>query len=101
MGYRLEISEVKYTGECGGYFCEEDLHKCKSWRWLKERGYVDEEDLRDGVFYHQVMLFQNEFIEFIKLYIDDYNKYNDCGHKLSLDDFVHSLGVEKVLIEWC
>lgn len=107
MGYRLEISEVKYTGDCGGklfgYIDEEELHNCRSWKWLKRRGYIDKEekDLWDYGFYHQTVLFRDEFREFIKLYIDDYNKYNHYGHKLSLDDFANSLKAEQVLIEWC
>lgn len=106
MGYRLETSEVKYTGDCGGklfgYISEEELHKCKSWKWLKDHGYIDEEDedLWDYSFSHQTVLFQEEFKEFIKLYIDDYNKYGQYGLQLSLDDFNKSLKAGQVLIEW-
>lgn len=106
MGYRLEISEVKYTGECGGklfgYIDEKKLHDCKSWKWLKKRGYITEEDedLWDYSFYHQTVLDQDKFRKFIKLYIDDYNKYSPYGCKLSLDDFEKSLKAEQVLIEW-
>ena len=107
MGYRLEISEVKYTdGDCGGklfgYISEEELHKCKSWRWLKDHGYInsDDEDCWDYGASHQTVLWAHEFKEFIKLYIDDYNKYGQYGHQLSLDDFKNSLKAEQVLIEW-
>lgn len=106
MGYRLEISEVNYTGDCGGklfgYISEEELHKCKSWQWLKDHGYLDgeDEDLWDYRFTHQSVLFADKFKEFIKLYIDDYNKYSQYGRQLSLDDFKKSLKAEQVLIEW-
>lgn len=106
MGYRLEISEVKYTGDCGGklfgYISKEELHKCKSWRWLKDHGYItgEDEELWDYGFSHQSVLFADEFKEFIKLYIDDYNKYGQYGRQLSLDDFKKSLKAEQVLIEW-
>lgn len=106
MGYRLEISEVKYTGDCGGklfgYISEEELHKCKSWRWLKDHGYINSDD-EDCWYYdasHQTVLWAHEFKEFIKLYIDDYNKYGQYGRQLSLDDFKKSLRAEQVLIEW-
>ena len=106
MGYRLEISEVKYTGECGGklfgYISDEELHACRSWQWLKNRGYITEEDKYrwDYDCPHEAVLWHDEFEEFIKLYIDDYNKYGQYGHQLSLDDFEKSLKAEQVLIEW-
>ena len=106
MGYRLEISEVKDNGDCGGklfgYINNEELHKCKSWQWLKKHEYItdEDEDCWDYGFDHQIVLWPDQFKEFIELYIDDYNKYSQYGNKLSLDDFRKSLKFEKVLIEW-
>jgi hypothetical protein len=100
------MSEVKYTGECGGklfgYISDEELHACKSWQWLKNHGYITEKN-KDNWDYdepHQTILWNDEFEEFIKLYIEDYNKYSNYGYKLSLDNFKKSLKAKQVLIEW-
>ena len=77
MGYRLEISKKAYTGFSGGklygYIEEEKLKKCKSFRWLVERGYLEEEDV-DTFDYgaeHTTVLTAEEFKEFIELYKED------------------------------
>ena len=84
MGYRLEISRKVYSGFSGGklygYIEEEKLKKCKSFRWLVERGYLEEEDV-DTFDYgaeHTTVLTAEEFKEFIKLYKEDMkNCYQD------------------------
>ena len=111
MGYRLEISKLEYTGDCGGklfgYISDEQLHDCKSWQWLKEHGHLDEEteDIWGYGLTHGSYLFGTAFEEFIKLYIEDYNRYSPFGNKLSLDDFEQSLNLarnyEPLYIEWC
>lgn len=106
MGYRLEVSKVE-SSDCGGklfgYISDEALHSCKSWKWLKEKGYIDEEDedMWDYGASHQTLLWSDEYEEFIKLYIEDYNTYSPYGNTLSLNDFKGSLSADKVLIEWC
>ena len=111
MGYRLEIPKLEYTGDCGGklfgYISDEQLHDCKSWQWLKEHRYLDEEteDIWNYGIDHGVCLFGPYYEEFIKLYIEDYNKYSPYGNKLSLDDFEQTLNLakkyESLYIEWC
>lgn len=81
MGYRLEVSKVVYTGCCGGklygYIDDETLRQCKSWQWLKRKGFIDEFDEFDWDygFEHRFVLSNNEFKEFIKLYINDKKKF--------------------------
>ena len=105
MGYRLEISKLEYS-DCGGklfgYIFTEELHTCKSWKWLKDHLHLDKED-EDYWEYdaqHQVTLFKEDFREFIALYIEDYNRLSPYGNTLSLDDFKDSLSADRVLIEW-
>ena len=110
MGYRLEVSKIEYTGDCGGklfgYISEENLHKCKSWQWLKDKGYLKEglEDVWDYGITHGTLLPGPEYKEFIKLYIEDYNKYNQYNNKLSLSDFEKTIKLadayEDLYIEW-
>ena len=104
MGYRLEISKVEYL-DCGGklfgYINTDELHKCKSWQWLKKRGYLDkeDEDSWDYGYDHSALLGKDEYKEFIELYIEDFNKYYH-DTRLSLDDFKKSLAADDVQIEW-
>lgn len=113
MGYRLEISKIVYTGDCGGklfgYISEEELHNCKSWQWLRDRWRIEgTEDVLDDVWdygiSHGTFLSGSDYKEFIKLYIKDYNKYSPYGGKLTLDNFKDSLKVAKeygnLYIEW-
>ena len=106
MGYRLEVSSVVYS-DCGGklfgYISDEEMHNCKSWQWLKNKELLTEynQDLWDYGIPHTVRLWHNDFEEFIKLYIEDYNKYSPYHNTLSLDDFKKSLSADEVIIEWC
>lgn len=104
MGYRLETSAVK-PADCGGklygYISKKDLHKLKSWKWLVENEWVSkaDKDKWDYGYDHQMVMWHEDFEEFIKLYIEDYNTY--YGEKvLSLKDFKASLKAEMVLVEW-
>jgi len=110
MGYRLEVWQMKYSGDCGGklygYISSEELHKCKSWQWLRDNGYLKEgtEDNWDYDDEHRCVLDGEDFKTFIKLYIKDFNKYSPYGSKLILDDFKASLDLAKkgefLVIEW-
>ena len=105
MGYRLEISSIE-PQECGGklfgYISDEDLHTCKSWKWMKDKGFLEKEyeDCWTYSFNHQMELWHDEFEEFIKLYIEDYNRLSPYGNTLSIDDFKSSLSHRLVLVEW-
>ena len=105
MGYRLEISKLDYS-DCGGklfgYISKEDLHTCKSWKWLKDNLYLHEEneDVWEYGIEHNTVLFNDDFREFITLYIDDYNRLSPYGNTLSLDNFKDSLAADRVLIQW-
>lgn len=104
MGYRLEISKLEYL-DCGGklfgYMSTDELHKCKSWQWLKKHGYFDDgwEDEWDYGFEHGTALHHSEYEEFIKLYVEDFNNhYKDCP--ITLDKFKKSLDADWVYLEW-
>ena len=73
MGYRLEISEIKYSacgGKLYGYFDEENF---KSRKWLLERGYIDGDEYWSYGCNPQIVLRPDEFKEFIELYNEDWN----------------------------
>lgn len=114
MGYRLEISKIEPCcdgGKLYGYIDEEDLRKCKSWKWLKEKGCFVDFDGDDDDDYatlwdygvdHRIVMYPEDFEEFIKLYIEDkkkygpYHQYGEC-----LEDYAEALKSQhKVLIEW-
>lgn len=105
MGYRLEISKLT-PSDCGGklfgYISDEDLHTCKSWKWMKDKCFLEKEyeDCWDYDFSHQMQLNRYAYKEFIKLYIEDYNRLSPYGNTLSLDDFKDSLSNDLVLVEW-
>lgn len=110
MGYRMYAYPVFGEGECGGKLYgeieEEVLHNLPSWKWLVSHGYVDNSDGVDfcscGGYNHTIM-FKDEFLEFIKLYVDDFNEYwkpKAKEGKLSLDDFEECLSAERVCMEW-
>lgn len=108
MGYRLEISRKVYAdcvGKLFGYISDDKLHKCKSWHWLKDNHYFDDEpelqDVWDYGITHYAELTHDEFKEFINLYIEDYNKYSPYDYHMSLDDFKDVLTEPSfIIIEW-
>ena len=115
MGYRLEISKIEYTGVSGyklyGYINEEELKKLKSFRWLVEKDFIDEDDTYWGYNYNpQIILNSNEFIEFVQLYNDDLNKYyKELGYDSGYikDSFINNTDMKellksnnKKLLEW-
>ena len=104
MGYRLEISKLEYL-DCGGklfgYMETDELHKCKSWQWLKKHGYLDDglEDEWDYGVNHGTALYHSAYEEFIKLYVEDFNNhYKD--YQITLDKFKKSLDADWVYLEW-
>lgn len=103
MGYRLEVYKCEYT-DCGGklygYLDDEELYTLKSWQWLHERNYVDKDEYWSYGASHECMLYKREYEEFIKLYIEDYNKHSLYGNTLSIDDFKDSLNADCVVICW-
>lgn len=77
MGYRLEISEVKYKA-CGGKlygYCDEE--KLKSYKWLLDKGYLDGDEYFTYGFWGNIVLMPHEFKEFIELYNEDVNEQSD------------------------
>lgn len=112
MGYRLEVSKIEYC-DCGGklfgYIPPSEMKKCKSAKWLYENHFIDslfDEGECDYEFWYQtynpqIIMDTEQYQQFIKLYIEDYNKFSPYGNKLSLDDFKETLNASYVLVEWC
>ena len=74
MGYRLEISAVKYRA-CGGkLYGYSDEKELKSHKYLVEKGYLDGDEYFGYGFNPSILLRADEFKEFIKLYNEDYNE---------------------------
>lgn len=103
MGYRLEISKVEHVesgGKLFGYIEDEELHKCKSWQWLRDRNYFDTKNDVWGYGYeHTILLDEEDYRQFIELYIEDYNKHFGLD-LMKLEDFEETFGSEYVLLEW-
>ena len=105
MGYRLEVYKLEHAesgGKLFGYISDEELHTCKSWKWLKDKGLL-EEGLEDAWCYgitHAQDLFHDDYLEFIKLYIEDYNRLSPFGSHLTLEDFSKSLAAGEVALYW-
>lgn len=104
MGYRLEISKVEHLksgGKLFGYLEPEELHKCKSWQWLRDKNYVDtKNDIWDYDYNHATLLTEEDFRQFIELYIEDYNKHYGLD-LMKLEDFEETLESEYIVLEWC
>lgn len=109
MGYRLEVSTIKYCccgGKLYGYISDDDMKKCKSWKWLVKNGYAEMSEDFGIPFYeydapNYTVLTKREFEEFIKLYIDDkkkYGTYHQIGE--NIDEYKEALQSNYVLIEW-
>lgn len=71
MGYRLEISKIKYS-TCGGkLYGYTDVHELKSWEWLLKNKYIDGDEYWSYGCNPQIVLDAEEFKKFIKLYLED------------------------------
>ena len=74
MGYRLEISEIKYKA-CGGkLYGYEDEKQLKSHDYLVKKGYLDGDEYFSYGFEGNIVLSSEEFKEFIKLYNQEMNE---------------------------
>lgn len=103
MGYRLEISKIEYKesgGKLFGYV--EDETKLESWKWLKNHEFITGDEYWDYGCNPQIVLDDDEFKEFIELYIFDLHNY----YKYEIDsDWIKSLRdlaktKEDKLLEW-
>lgn len=111
MGYRLEISKIEHCcdgGKLYGYPTKIDTEKLESYKWLKNHGMTSlDDDDEFGCEWFEVggmnqhVLTKEEFLEFIKLYIEDKKKYG-CYHQYgeTLEDYKPALEANEVLIEW-
>lgn len=106
MGYRLEISEIKYKA-CGGkLYGYSDEKQLKSHKYLVEKGYLDGDEYFGYGYNPSIPLRADEFKEFIKLYNEDYNEKRqldgenkDC---IINDRYIKELleSDESKLLEW-
>jgi hypothetical protein len=109
MGYRLEISEINYKacgGKLFGYFgnTKDELEELKSYRWLLEKEYISGDEYWSYGCNPQIVLNDDEFREFIKLYNDDWNEcYKGQISKdiINDEDIQELMGTNKdKLLEW-
>lgn len=103
MGYRLEISKVKYS-TCGGkLFGYTNVEKLRSWKYLKENGYIEGDECWDYGFNPYIVLNEEEFKDFIKLYINDLKQYYQFPSNLNnlIKDLINlSKTKGNKLLEW-
>lgn len=102
MGYRLEISEAKevfYGTKLYGYA---DVEKLKSIRYLISKEKLTEDKAEYGFIYGSdmpIVLSKQEFVEWAKLYSEDYDKY--CPYKCANDDdeysFIEDEQIKKII----
>lgn len=85
-----------------GYISKAEQEQCKSWQWLKEH-YKDEFSDID-YFYNipvEITMGVETFNDFIKLYIEDYNKFSPFKQRLTLKNFEDELKPgDDVLVRW-
>lgn len=103
MGYRLELHRVipaESGGKLYGYVSQEYLESLESWKWLKEKMYIEGDEEWDYGCENMVELPPYEFKTFIELYIKDYNKYYG-EERLTMDHFKESLeSGDWILLQW-
>ena len=100
MGYRLEISKIKYCA-CGSklYGYVDDEKKLKSHQWLLEKGYIDGDEYWDYGCNPQIVLSPDEFKDFNKFkpeYIE-YQKDYIINQK-EIQELIN--GENDILLEW-
>ena len=129
MGYRLEFKDPNHEDNiifsCGGklygYMDDDfDVKSFKSWQWMKRNGFFDDykydwdketvilsydEEYAENWGYgfrHTMYLSKEQFLEFIKLYIEDRNTYYLCDveYKDSIKNYYDVLKLNVVLCEW-
>ena len=115
MGYRLEMSKVKYH-TCGGKlygYC--DTKELKSYQWLLDNGYLEGIDEKNQGFTFaecngnpQIVLRPSEFKQFIELYNEDCNELKSDWISWDKDNIINKKeiqelinGEDNILLEWC
>lgn len=111
MGFRLEISKIKYVtsgSKMYGYVEDETLENLKSYQWLLKHGYIDGDEYWDYGCDVQIILRPDQFKEFITLYNEDFNEYKsgDCWayekdyiiNQKEVQELIN--GKDKILLEW-
>ena len=92
MGYRLEISELKYKA-CGGkLYGYVDETKLKSYKYLLDKGYLYGDEYFNYGFSGDIVLTDEEFKEFVKLYNEDCN-----DEKMPKDWFINQEEIKELL----
>lgn len=104
MGYRLEISKIKYKASGGKLYGYTETDNLKSFKYLYNKGYVDEDEYWSYGFNPQIVLTAKEFKEFIKLYINDlkdYYNYSEEEKNVITQDLIRlSKTKGDKLLEW-
>ena len=93
MGYRLEVSELKYKMCCGKLFGYVDTYNLESYRWLVDNNYLSGDKLEEYFDYGyegNIVLSAEKFKEFIEIYIKDLKK-----HKMP--DFIEDKDIEEIV----
>ena len=103
MGYRLEISELIPTKNSGGklygYIPEIDLKKLKSYNWLLERKYIEEDCVFNYGYSPEIVLDKTSFREFMRLYAEDW--FDTYQSEFWLEDFEEVINSDNFkLIDW-
>lgn len=101
MGYRLEMSEIKYSA-CGGklYGYVDDEKQLKSYKWLLDRGYINGDEYWSYCFNPRIILNSIDFKEFIKLYLEDFKQERKCDFPYIEDLKKLESSENDVLLEW-
>lgn len=104
MGYRLEISKIKYS-TCGGkLYGYTETDNLKSFKYLYNKGYLEGDEYWSYGCNPQIVLSATEFKEFIRLYIDDLKEYYHYGEDEKSEIIEDLIRLSKTkgdkLLEW-
>lgn len=104
MGYRLEISKIKYNTSGGKLYGYTETDNLKSFKYLYDKRYIDKNEFWSYGFNPQIVLNANEFKEFIKLYICDLKEYYNYGEEEKSEIIENLIKLSKTkddkLLEW-
>lgn len=105
MPFDFNVSKLDNKAEhfnLFGYISKAEQEQCKSWQWLKE--YCKDKFGDIDYFYNmpvEIIMNAEMFDDFIKLYIEDYNKFLPSERKLTPKDFEDELkSGDDVLVYW-